>query len=168
MSLPPGACSLWCSPALVLCDCVVSSLWQSSCDGDCRRLTLPITPRIGCLRTLPPGGWYGTHTHSAHSETVSPDSRFPSQGVRNFSVPVGLDSNILVDLVVVGSVAVSEKGKLERRAVWMFLKAAPMHSPLATVHAESRTPAPVPLTWTGLVLFNQSTSHAECDRDGRD
>ncbi|XP_038954268.1 methenyltetrahydrofolate synthase domain-containing protein isoform X5 [Rattus norvegicus] len=32
-----------------------------------------------------------------------------SQGVRNFSVPVGLDSNVLVDLVVVGSVAVSEK-----------------------------------------------------------
>ncbi|XP_005411047.1 PREDICTED: methenyltetrahydrofolate synthase domain-containing protein isoform X1 [Chinchilla lanigera] len=33
-----------------------------------------------------------------------------AQGVRNFSCPVGLDSNILVDLVVVGSVAVSEKG----------------------------------------------------------
>lgn len=33
-----------------------------------------------------------------------------SQGVRNFSVPVGLDSSVLVDLVVVGSVAVSEKG----------------------------------------------------------
>ncbi|XP_051057605.1 methenyltetrahydrofolate synthase domain-containing protein isoform X1 [Phodopus roborovskii] len=33
-----------------------------------------------------------------------------SQGVRNFSVPVGLDSNVLVDLIVVGSVAVSEKG----------------------------------------------------------
>ncbi|XP_036896133.1 methenyltetrahydrofolate synthase domain-containing protein isoform X2 [Sturnira hondurensis] len=33
-----------------------------------------------------------------------------SQGVRNYSVPVGLDSRVLVDLVVVGSVAVSEKG----------------------------------------------------------
>ncbi|XP_060247841.1 methenyltetrahydrofolate synthase domain-containing protein isoform X3 [Meriones unguiculatus] len=33
-----------------------------------------------------------------------------SQGVRNFSVPVGLDASVLVDLVVVGSVAVSEKG----------------------------------------------------------
>ncbi|XP_048648329.1 methenyltetrahydrofolate synthase domain-containing protein isoform X8 [Marmota marmota marmota] len=33
-----------------------------------------------------------------------------SQGVRDFSVPVGLDSRVLVDLVVVGSVAVSEKG----------------------------------------------------------
>ncbi|XP_021112287.1 methenyltetrahydrofolate synthase domain-containing protein isoform X6 [Heterocephalus glaber] len=33
-----------------------------------------------------------------------------SQGVRNFSVPVGLDSSVHVDLVVVGSVAVSEKG----------------------------------------------------------
>ncbi|XP_055408036.1 methenyltetrahydrofolate synthase domain-containing protein isoform X7 [Bubalus kerabau] len=32
------------------------------------------------------------------------------QGVRNYSVPVGLDSKVLVDLVVVGSVAVSEKG----------------------------------------------------------
>ncbi|XP_066098336.1 methenyltetrahydrofolate synthase domain-containing protein isoform X5 [Saccopteryx bilineata] len=33
-----------------------------------------------------------------------------SQGVRNYSVPVGLDARVLVDLVVVGSVAVSEKG----------------------------------------------------------
>ncbi|KAM6943603.1 methenyltetrahydrofolate synthase domain-containing protein [Xenentodon cancila] len=33
-----------------------------------------------------------------------------SQGVRDFSVPVGLDAKVLVDLVVVGSVAVSEKG----------------------------------------------------------
>ncbi|XP_048210955.1 methenyltetrahydrofolate synthase domain-containing protein isoform X1 [Perognathus longimembris pacificus] len=33
-----------------------------------------------------------------------------SQGVRDFSVPVGLDSSIQVDLLVVGSVAVSEKG----------------------------------------------------------
>ncbi|XP_047566952.1 methenyltetrahydrofolate synthase domain-containing protein isoform X5 [Lutra lutra] len=33
-----------------------------------------------------------------------------SQGVRSYSTPVGLDSRVLVDLVVVGSVAVSEKG----------------------------------------------------------
>ncbi|XP_036202088.1 methenyltetrahydrofolate synthase domain-containing protein isoform X3 [Myotis myotis] len=33
-----------------------------------------------------------------------------SQGVRDYSVPVGLDAKVLVDLVVVGSVAVSEKG----------------------------------------------------------
>ncbi|ERE80534.1 methenyltetrahydrofolate synthase domain-containing protein, partial [Cricetulus griseus] len=33
-----------------------------------------------------------------------------SKGVRNFSIPLGLDSNVLVDLIVVGSVAVSEKG----------------------------------------------------------
>ncbi|XP_036608720.1 methenyltetrahydrofolate synthase domain-containing protein isoform X3 [Trichosurus vulpecula] len=33
-----------------------------------------------------------------------------SQGVRNYSVPIGLDSRVLVDLIVVGSVAVSEKG----------------------------------------------------------
>ncbi|KAI5616288.1 methenyltetrahydrofolate synthase domain-containing protein [Silurus asotus] len=33
-----------------------------------------------------------------------------SQGVKEFSVPVGLDASVHVDLVVVGSVAVSEKG----------------------------------------------------------
>ncbi|XP_038162674.1 methenyltetrahydrofolate synthase domain-containing protein [Cyprinodon tularosa] len=33
-----------------------------------------------------------------------------SQGVKDFSVPVGLDATVKVDLVVVGSVAVSEKG----------------------------------------------------------
>ncbi|XP_026233987.1 methenyltetrahydrofolate synthase domain-containing protein isoform X1 [Anabas testudineus] len=33
-----------------------------------------------------------------------------SQGVKDFSVPVGLEAKVKVDLVVVGSVAVSEKG----------------------------------------------------------
>ncbi|KAJ7311883.1 hypothetical protein JRQ81_006199 [Phrynocephalus forsythii] len=33
-----------------------------------------------------------------------------SQGVRDYSVPVGLDARIKVDMVIVGSVAVSEKG----------------------------------------------------------
>ncbi|KAG9272946.1 methenyltetrahydrofolate synthase domain-containing protein [Astyanax mexicanus] len=33
-----------------------------------------------------------------------------SQGVKEFSVPIGLDASVQVDLVVVGSVAVSEKG----------------------------------------------------------
>ncbi|XP_008122824.2 methenyltetrahydrofolate synthase domain-containing protein isoform X2 [Anolis carolinensis] len=33
-----------------------------------------------------------------------------SQGVRDYSVPVGLDAKVQVDLVVVGSVAVSERG----------------------------------------------------------
>ncbi|KAM4744897.1 methenyltetrahydrofolate synthase domain-containing protein isoform 1-T1 [Anableps anableps] len=33
-----------------------------------------------------------------------------SQGVKDFSVPVGLDAKVKVDLVIVGSVAVSEKG----------------------------------------------------------
>ncbi|XP_069824708.1 methenyltetrahydrofolate synthase domain-containing protein isoform X1 [Dendropsophus ebraccatus] len=33
-----------------------------------------------------------------------------SQGVKDFSIPLGLDSAVQVDLVVVGSVAVSEKG----------------------------------------------------------
>ncbi|KAL2088444.1 hypothetical protein ACEWY4_015343 [Coilia grayii] len=33
-----------------------------------------------------------------------------SQGVKDFSVPIGLDAKVKVDLVVVGSVAVSEKG----------------------------------------------------------
>lgn len=37
------------------------------------------------------------------------------QGVRNYSTPVGLDARVLVDLVVVGSVAVSEKGKITNR-----------------------------------------------------
>lgn len=32
------------------------------------------------------------------------------QGVKDFSVPVGLDAKVKVDLVVVGSVAVSGKG----------------------------------------------------------
>lgn len=34
------------------------------------------------------------------------------QGVKDFSEPVGLDAKVKVDLVVVGSVAVSEKGLL--------------------------------------------------------
>lgn len=34
------------------------------------------------------------------------------QGVKDFSVPVGLDAKIKIDLMVVGSVAVSEKGDL--------------------------------------------------------
>ncbi|XP_074864546.1 methenyltetrahydrofolate synthase domain-containing protein isoform X2 [Carettochelys insculpta] len=33
-----------------------------------------------------------------------------SQGVKNYSVPIGLDAKVQVDLVVVGSVAVSEQG----------------------------------------------------------
>ncbi|XP_077420754.1 methenyltetrahydrofolate synthase domain-containing protein isoform X2 [Vanacampus margaritifer] len=33
-----------------------------------------------------------------------------SQGVKKFSVPIGLDAKVKIDLVVVGSVAVSEKG----------------------------------------------------------
>ncbi|XP_043937971.1 methenyltetrahydrofolate synthase domain-containing protein isoform X1 [Protopterus annectens] len=33
-----------------------------------------------------------------------------SQGVKEYSVPVGLDASVQVDLIVVGSVAVSEKG----------------------------------------------------------
>ncbi|XP_034644568.1 methenyltetrahydrofolate synthase domain-containing protein isoform X2 [Trachemys scripta elegans] len=33
-----------------------------------------------------------------------------SQGVKDYSVPIGLDAKVQVDLVVVGSVAVSEKG----------------------------------------------------------
>lgn len=40
---------------------------------------------------------------------------FSPQGVRDYSVPVDLDARVLVDLVVVGSVAVSEKGKIKNR-----------------------------------------------------
>lgn len=33
------------------------------------------------------------------------------KGIKDFSVPIGLDDKVQVDLVIVGSVAVSEKGK---------------------------------------------------------
>lgn len=33
------------------------------------------------------------------------------KGIKDFSVPIGLDDKVQVDLVVVGSVAVSDKGK---------------------------------------------------------
>lgn len=36
------------------------------------------------------------------------------QGVKDFSIPIGLDAKVKVDLVVVGSVAVSEKGSCSR------------------------------------------------------
>lgn len=39
-----------------------------------------------------------------------PSSVLLPQGVKDFSVPVDLDAKVKVDLVVVGSVAVSEKG----------------------------------------------------------
>lgn len=42
-----------------------------------------------------------------------PPVLFFLQGVKEHSVPVGLDGKAQVDLVVVGSVAVSEKGKEE-------------------------------------------------------
>lgn len=43
-------------------------------------------------------------------EYIQPIPLFFPQGVKDFSVPVGLDAKVKVDLVVVGSVAVSEKG----------------------------------------------------------
>ena len=39
------------------------------------------------------------------------DYHFFFQGVKQFSVPVGLDDPISVDLVIIGSVAVSPKGE---------------------------------------------------------
>lgn len=45
-----------------------------------------------------------------------PPVLFFLQGVKEHSVPVGLDGKAQVDLIVVGSVAVSEKGKEELRA----------------------------------------------------
>uniref|UniRef100_A0A8C5VTS1 Methenyltetrahydrofolate synthase domain-containing protein n=1 Tax=Microcebus murinus TaxID=30608 RepID=A0A8C5VTS1_MICMU len=39
-----------------------------------------------------------------------PTPRLENGGVRSYSTPIGLDSSVLVDVVVVGSVAVSEKG----------------------------------------------------------
>lgn len=37
-----------------------------------------------------------------------------AQGVKDFSVPVGLEARVRVDLVVVGSVAVSERGEMKK------------------------------------------------------
>lgn len=45
-------------------------------------------------------------------------SLFLHQGVKEFSVPVGLDSKVQVDLLVVGSVAVSEKGESPQRELY--------------------------------------------------
>lgn len=42
------------------------------------------------------------------------------QGVKDFSVPVGLDAKIKIDLMVVGSVAVSEKGDLYTMSRYYF------------------------------------------------
>lgn len=42
--------------------------------------------------------------------SVSTDKLFVLKGIKELSVPVGLEDKVQVDLVVVGSVAVSEKG----------------------------------------------------------
>lgn len=47
------------------------------------------------------------------SALCEPKIMFFSQGIKEYSVPVGLDGKAQVDLVVVGSVAVSEKGKIK-------------------------------------------------------
>ncbi|XP_026569744.1 methenyltetrahydrofolate synthase domain-containing protein isoform X3 [Pseudonaja textilis] len=68
-----------------------------------RKTLLVPTPRLrtGLFnRIVPPPG--------ATKETLRKCAT--SQGVRDYSVPVGLDAKVHVDLVVVGSVAVSEKG----------------------------------------------------------
>lgn len=49
--------------------------------------------------------------HSANLKCCFGVFFFVLQGVKDYSVPVGLDGKAQVDLVVVGSVAVSEKGK---------------------------------------------------------
>ncbi|XP_036608719.1 methenyltetrahydrofolate synthase domain-containing protein isoform X2 [Trichosurus vulpecula] len=70
---------------------------------DGRKTLLVPTPRLrtGLFnRIVPPSG--------ATKEILRKCAT--SQGVRNYSVPIGLDSRVLVDLIVVGSVAVSEKG----------------------------------------------------------
>ncbi|XP_020375696.2 methenyltetrahydrofolate synthase domain-containing protein isoform X1 [Rhincodon typus] len=68
-----------------------------------RKTLLVPTPRLrtGLFnKIIPPPG--------ASKEVVRVCST--AQGVKDFSVPIGLDANIHVDLVVVGSVAVSDKG----------------------------------------------------------
>ena len=48
------------------------------------------------------------------------------QGVKQFSIPVGLDSKMTVDIVIIGSVAVSSKGNLAiSRAAWPRLRLNP-------------------------------------------
>ncbi len=42
--------------------------------------------------------------------SISTDKLFVRKGIKELSVPVGLEDKVQVDLVVVGSVAVSEKG----------------------------------------------------------
>ncbi len=42
--------------------------------------------------------------------SISTDKLFVLKGIKELSVPVGLEDKVQVDLVVVGSVAVSEKG----------------------------------------------------------
>lgn len=52
--------------------------------------------------------------HSLEDCTLwEPKIMFFLQGIKEYSVPVGLDGKARVDLVVVGSVAVSEKGKVK-------------------------------------------------------
>lgn len=41
--------------------------------------------------------------------------------MKDFSVPVGLDAKVKIDLVVVGSVAVSEKGNTEDMVVLVHI-----------------------------------------------
>ncbi|XP_032094302.1 methenyltetrahydrofolate synthase domain-containing protein isoform X1 [Thamnophis elegans] len=68
-----------------------------------RKTLLVPTPRLrtGLFnRIVPPPG--------ATKETLR--NCATSRGVRDYSVPVGLDAKVHVDLIVVGSVAVSEKG----------------------------------------------------------
>ncbi|XP_078475762.1 methenyltetrahydrofolate synthase domain-containing protein [Lampetra fluviatilis] len=70
---------------------------------EARKTLLVPTPRLrsGLFnRIVPPAGASKADLHRCAT----------SQGVREFSVPLGLDAGVRVDLVVVGSVAVSERG----------------------------------------------------------
>ncbi|XP_030622214.1 methenyltetrahydrofolate synthase domain-containing protein isoform X2 [Chanos chanos] len=70
---------------------------------DARKTLLVPTPRLrtGLFnKIVPPPGASKEDLHVCST----------SQGVKEFSVPIGLDAKVQVDLVVVGSVAVSEKG----------------------------------------------------------
>ncbi|XP_032833460.2 methenyltetrahydrofolate synthase domain-containing protein isoform X2 [Petromyzon marinus] len=70
---------------------------------EARKTLLVPTPRLrsGLFnRIVPPAGASKADLHRCAT----------SQGVREFSVPLGLDAGVHVDLVVVGSVAVSERG----------------------------------------------------------
>lgn len=78
-------------------------------------------------------------------------SLFLLQGVKEFSVPVGLDSKVQVDLLVVGSVAVSEKGESPQREL------CGQWTPTLVQESSSSAPTPILLGLISPLLSPQVT-----------